>query len=130
MTSKIKTTAGIIVAAFLLMGSAVSLSLSVSSDVGGLNQEINADSDDSFFSRVVLSENALSNEITSSKGSLKDRHWIIDDFGDKAEVGVDIKNADWYRYSYTLDNGPDFAFAEETIDAADARSIKAYCKGG
>jgi hypothetical protein len=128
MISKMKTTAGILAAAFLLMGSAVSLSLSVSSDVGGLNQEINADRDDSFFGRVVLSESALSNEIISSRGSLKDRHWIIDDFGDKAEVGVDIRNADWYRYSYTLGNGPDFASAEETIDAADARSIKAYSK--
>ena len=128
MISKIKTTTGIIVAAFLLMGSAVSLSLSVSSDVGGLNQEITADNDDSFFSRVVLSENGLSNKIISSSGSLKDRHWIIDDFGDKAEVGVDIKNADWYAYQYALDNGPDFASAEETINAADARSIKAYAR--
>ena len=128
MISKIKTTTGIIVAAFLLMGSAVSLSLSVSSNVGGLNQEITADNDDSFFGRVVLSENGLSNKIISSSGSLRDRHWIIDDFGDKAEVGVDIRNADWYAYHYTLDNGPDFASAEETINVADARSIKAYAR--
>ena len=128
MTSKIKTTAGIIAAAFLLMGTAFSLSLTVSSDVGGLNQKINADKDDSFFSRVVLSENALSNEIVSSSGSLKDRHWIIDDFGDKAEVGVDISKADWYRYSYTLDNGPDFASAEETINASRCKKHQSICK--
>lgn len=115
-------------AAFIFMGTAVCISVSVSSDAGGFSQEISADKDDTLTGRAVLSDDALSNEITLSRGSLKDRHWIAGDSGDRAEVGVDIKNANRIRYSYLLDKGSDYASAEETITAIDARSIKAYAR--
>ena len=128
MRSKLKVTAVMLVAAFIFMGSAVCISLSVSNDAGGFSQDISADEDDTISARVVLSRNALSDEITLSGGSLKDRHWIESDSGDRAEVGVDIKNAHWISYSYLLDKGSDYASAEESIDAEDAGSIKAYAR--
>ena len=128
MESKKETTAAILAAALLLIGSALGFSFSVSGDVGGLNQDIYAEIDDSFSSSVVLSENALSNNIKSSGGSLLERHWINDDYGNKAEVGVDIKDAGWYSYSYTLESSPDYASAGEALDVIDAKSIKAYSK--
>ena len=128
MRSKLKITLEMLAAAFILMGTAVCISVSVSSDAGGFSQEISADKDDTLTGRAVLSNDALYNEITLSRGSLKDRHWIAGDSGDRAEVGVDIKNANRICYSYHLDKGSDYASAEETITAIDARSIKAYAK--
>lgn len=117
-----------LVTAFIFMGPAVCISISVSNDAGGFSQDISAKEDDTIFERVVLSGNALSDEITLSGGSLKDRHWVASDSGDRAEVGVDIKNAHWISYSYLLDKGSDYASAEESIDAKEAGSIKAYAR--
>lgn len=128
MTTKLKVTSVMLVAAFILMGTAAGISISVSSDTDGFSQEISADKNEALSGRTVLSQDALSNEVTMSRGSLKDRHWIASDSGDRAEVGVDIKNANWIHYSYLLDKGSDYASAQEAIDTINAKSIKAYAR--
>ena len=79
-----------------------------------------------FFSHTVISKEAISTQISSSGGNFRDRHSIADGMGQKAEIGVDIKKAQWYNYGYTLGSGDGYASAGETLDVINARDIKAY----
>jgi hypothetical protein len=125
MRRKTGASIGVLAAVYFLMGSAVCISISVQSDIGGFNQDIGADSGDSVFSHTVISREALSTQISSS-GNFRDRHSIADGMGQKAEIGVDIKKAQSYDYGYTLDNGDGNAIADETLNVINAVGIEAY----
>lgn len=74
---------------------------------------------------TVISKEAMSTQISAS-GNFKDKHRISDGLGQMAEIGVNIKNAQWYDYSYTLNKGEGYASACENLDVINAREIKAY----
>lgn len=125
MRREARAAIGVLASVYLLMGSAVCISISVQSDIGGFNQEIGAGIDDSVFSQTVISSEAMSTRISAS-GNFKDKHRISDALGQMAEIGVNIKNAQWYDYGYTLGNGDGYASACESLDVINARDIKAY----
>ena len=70
-------------------------------DAGGFTENINAGDKDAVFSSTVIAANSLSHSIEGS-GNLKKSHWVSNTAGAKAEVGVDIRRAEWYSYSYDL----------------------------
>lgn len=123
MMRKIREAIGVLVAAYFLVGCATCISISVQSDVGSFNQEIDADSDGSAFGRTVISKEALSTQVSSS-GNFRDRHRVADGLGQSAEIGVDIKGAQQYDYGYTLGDG--YVSTGETLDVINAKGISAY----
>ena len=81
--------------------SAYGISISVGSDAGGFTENINAGDKDAVYSSTVIAANSLSHSIKGS-GSLKESHSVSNTAGANAGVGVDIRQAEWYSYSYDL----------------------------
>jgi hypothetical protein len=114
--------------------SACGITISVGSNAGGFSESINADEKDAVYSSTVIAANSLSHSIEGS-GSLKESHSVSNTAGANAGVGVDIRQAEWYSYSYNLWPGhgsswPASKFAQvaasEQLDVFNAKYIQAY----
>ncbi len=118
----------------VLSSSAYSISISVGSNAGGFTENINAGDKDAVYGSTVIAANSLSHSIEGS-GSLKESHSVSNTAGANAEVGVNIRQAEWYSYSYDLWPGqgsswPASKFAQvaasEQLDVLNAKYIQAY----
>jgi hypothetical protein len=114
--------------------SACGITISVGSNAGGFTESINADEEDAVYSSTVIAANSLSHSIKGS-GSFKESHSVSNTAGANAGVGVDIRQAEWYSYSYDLWPGegsswPASKFAQvaasEQLDVLNAKYIQAY----
>lgn len=103
------------------------ISVSVSNDAGGFTENINADDGDSVYGSTVIGSDSLSNSIEGS-GDLKEDHWTSNNEGDKAGVGVDIRNAESYHYGWMLGGSidPNKVWAGEDVSVINASYISAY----
>lgn len=103
------------------------ISVSVSNDAGGFTENINADDGDSVYGSTVIGSDSLSNSIEGS-GDLKEDHWTSNTGGDKAGVGVDIRNAESYHYGWMLGGSinPNKVWAGEDVSVINASYISAY----
>ncbi len=110
-----------------LAPSSSGISVSVSNDVGGFTENINADDGDSVYGSAVIGSDSLSNSIEGN-GDFSEDHWISNTGGDKAGVGVDIRNAQSYYYSWMLGGSinPNKVWAGEDVVVINASYISAY----
>ncbi len=123
-----------LLAAVVLLSSACGIEVSVSSDVGGLTEQIGADDNQAVIGSTVIGTDGLSHSI-SGQGNLRDRHWVSNSAGAYAEVGADVRRAESYSYSYALSPGNGHRWpaskypsvqASETLNVLNAQYIQAY----
>lgn len=129
-----KTLIAVLIGIFALFPSAFGIEISVSCNAGGFTEVIDAGFDDKFSGSTVIGSDRLSNSIQGN-AKLKEKHSVSNKAGATAEVGVDIRNAEWYSYSYDLWPGrgsswkaskyPQVA-AGEDLDVLNASYIEAY----
>lgn len=98
---------------------------SMSCDSGSTSISINAGIDDQVSSSTVLSQDVLQNRI-SGGGNFSEAHSVKNCAGHKVTVGVNLKNATSYTYSYALSPGNINISASESLDVGHARFIDAY----
>lgn len=110
-----------------LAPSASGISISVSNDVGGFTEVINALDDDIVSGFIEIGPNSLSNSIKGS-GDLKEDHWARNPEGDTAGVGVDIRGAESYNYNYYIIESPFEVEAGEKMEVDDAYYINAWAR--
>jgi len=89
----------------LSTGQVCGFSISVSGDAGGFSEEIGAGINDYVNGYAAVWPGCLSNYIEGS-GSLRESHRTANTAGSTAAVGVEIRDADSYVYSYHLSLGP------------------------
>src|SRR5512141_1371041 len=123
-----------LLAGLVLSPSVYGITISVGSNAGGFTEDINAGDKDAVYSSIMIAANSLSHSIKGS-GNLKESHRVSNTAGANAEVGVDIRRAEWYSYSYDLWPGqgsswPASTFsqvvASEQLDVSNAKYIEAY----
>ena len=123
-----------LLAGLVLSPSAYGITISVGSNAGGFTENINAGDKDAVYSSTVIAANSLSHSIKGS-GNLLESHSVSNTAGANAEVGVDIRRAEWYSYSYDLWPGQGSSWsaskfaqvaASEQLDVFNAKYIQAY----
>jgi hypothetical protein len=121
----------LLVLALVLLPTTTALKVVVSSDAGSTSETFVSGIGDSVNINTFLSPDGLSNSISGS-GSFKEDHWLKDDHGEIARVGVNVKSAKKYDYSYKLSrfDYPDSneLEASENLNVANATEIKAYAE--
>jgi hypothetical protein len=130
-----KTLIGALLVGILALApSAYGISISVYGDTGGFTENIHAGDRDSVYGSAMIGPGSFSNSIRGS-GNLKECHWVSNSAGSSAGVGVDIRKAESYDYSYTLTPGIGSFWkaskypvisAGETLDVVNANYINAY----
>jgi hypothetical protein len=116
----------LVVVVMALISTASAISVGVSSNTGSSNIEPNAGDEDPFSINTVLAPDLFQNHISGS-GSFNESHWVKNDAGGQAGVGVNITDAKSYTYSYALEKGETGKIkAQETLDVDTAVMIKAY----
>ena len=118
----------------VLSFSAFGIEISVSSNAGGFTEVIDAGFDDRVSGSTIIGSDRLSNSIQGN-ANLNESHSVSNKAGATAEVGVDIRNAEWYSYSYDLWPGKGSSWkaskypqvaAGEDLDVLNASYIEAY----
>ena len=104
---------------------AYAIDYSMSCDSGSVSTSINAGTDDQVISSTILSQDMLQNSISGS-GNFSDVHSVKNSAGHEVTVGVDLKNATSYAYSYVLNPDDINIFASESLDVDHAEFIDAY----
>ena len=129
-----KLIVALLIGILVLSQSAYGISISVGSNAGGFTENINAGDKDAVYSSTVITANSLSHSIEGS-ASLKESHSVSNTAGANAGVGVDIRQAEWYSYSYNLLPGEGSSWkaskfaqvaASEQLDVLNAKYIQAY----
>ena len=118
----------LVIVVMALLSTASAISVGVSSNTGSCKIEPNAGVEDSFNINTMLAPDLFQNKISGS-GSFRESHFIKNDAGDQAGVGVNITDAKSYTYSYALEKGSTSTgriTAKETLDVDNAVMIKAY----
>ncbi|MDD1749175.1 MAG: hypothetical protein LUO89_04795, partial [Methanothrix sp.] len=125
-----------LLAALVLLPTGGGIKVSVSSDAGSISEEIQADDKNAVKSGTVIGTNSLSHSIEGS-GWLKESHSVSNTAGARAEVSANIRNAEWYSYSYDLWPGRGSSWsasrfaqvaASEELDVLNAEYIQAYAR--
>ena len=98
---------------------------SMSCDSGSISTSINAGNDDQISSSTVLSQDVLQSSISGS-GNFSDVHSVKNSAGREVTVGLNLKNATSYAYSYALNPDEINISASESLDVDRAESIDAY----
>ena len=98
---------------------------SMSCDSGSVSTSINAGTDDQVISSTILSQDMLQSSIFGS-GNFSDVHSVKNSAGREVTVGVDLKNATSYAYSYVLNPDDINISASESLDVDHAEFIDAY----
>jgi hypothetical protein len=115
----------------VLIPSAYGITVTCSSNSGGYSEKIGAAYNDAVKGSTVITAASLSHSI-KGKGDLLESHKVSNIAGASAEVGVDIRKAEKYSYSYTLMPGSGSGWhapvvtASELLDVDNADYIKAY----
>lgn len=127
-----RTIIGAVIGAVLLLilalaPSASGISVSVSNDVGGFTEVINAKDDDTVSGTIEIGPNSLTNSI-EGMGDLKEDHWVSNPEGDNAGVGVDIRGAEYYNYNYYIMESPFEVEAGEKMKVDNAYYINAWAR--
>ncbi len=131
---KYKTLIAALIGIIALSPSAFGIEISVSSDAGGFTEVIDAGFDDKLSGSTIIGSDRLSNSIQGN-ANLKESHSVSNKAGATAEVGVDIRNAEWYSYNYDLWPGQGSSWkaskypqvaASEDLDVLNASYIEAY----
>ena len=124
----------LLVGILALAPSAYGISISVYGDTGGFTENIHAGDRDSVYGSAAIGPGSFSNSIRGS-GNLLESHWVSNSAGASAGVGVDIRKAESYDYSYTLAPGIGSFWkaskypvvsAGETLNVLNANYINAY----
>ena len=106
---------------------AYAIDYSMSCDSGSISTSINAGNDDQISSSMVLSQDMLQNSISGS-GNFSDVHSVKNSAGHEVTVGLNLKNATSYAYSYALNPDDINIFASESLDVDHAEFIDAYAR--
>lgn len=129
-----KTLIAVLIGIIALFPSAFGIEISVSSNAGGFTEVIDAGFDDRVSGSTIIGSDRLSNSIQGN-ANLNESHSVSNKAGATAEVGVDIRNAEWYSYSYDLWPGQGSSWkaskypqvaAGEDLDVLNASYIEAY----
>ena len=120
-------------AAVVLLPSAFGIEVSVSSDVGGLTEQIGADDNQAVKGKTVIGMDGLSHSISGS-GNLREITVASNSAGTYAEVGGYAQSHVVFLWLCTLAGkwislaGVQIPFCEasETLDVLNAQYIKAY----
>lgn len=129
-----KTLITVLIGIIALFPSAFGIEISVSSDAGGFTEVIDAGFDDRVSGSTIIGSDRLSNSIQGN-ANLNESHSVSNKAGATAEVGVDIRNAEWYSYRYDLWPGKGSSWkaskypqvaAGEDLDVLNASYIEAY----
>ncbi|RQW79523.1 MAG: hypothetical protein EHM14_08400 [Methanothrix sp.] len=131
----------ILMAVIFLVPCAYSITVSVSSDKGSYSEQLGAGVQDTVSGFTTISKWGLTHSISSTargRGTvnLKESHSVGNKLGSYVEVGVDIKKAKGYKYTYSLSPGEGTSFAKtydpvaagEALNVNGAQSALAYAK--
>ena len=106
---------------------AYAIDYSMSCDSGSISTSINAGNDDQVSSSTVLGQDVLQSSISGS-GNFRDVHSVKNSAGHEVTVGLNLRNATSYAYSYALNPDDTNISASESLDVDHAKSIVAYAR--
>jgi hypothetical protein len=123
MKSKNELIIAVLISILASMSPTNGISISVSGDAGGFEEDIQANVNDQFKESTILSADSLSNTLDGS-GSIKKSFFSNPSSIGCAEVGFDIKNAESYSYNHYVD--PYYVSVSDNLEVSNADKITAW----